>query len=869
MSSKKIWIPLASLSLLAIASCKVVKSNTAKPVPETVKESGNDTADAAAKIYRASATKVWDLVHTDIDIRFNLKEKTADAISKITVHPYFYATDSMDLDAKDMVIHSVKDGKGQALTYKYDSLQLHIQLPKTFEQRDTLLLQIEYTAMPYLSKNSGSAAISEDRGLYFINTDHKEPYMPVQIWTQGETESNSHWFPTFDKPNFKSTFAITMHVPDSFQTLSNGALVHSVKEAGGQRADTWHQDLPISTYLAMMAAGNYTVAKDSWNGKEVNYYVPVEYGAYAKDIFKNTPEMMTFFSDKLGVPYPWNKYSQVVSYQYVSGAMENVSASLFGAFNLKDKRQVEDDNNDFIIAHELFHQWFGDYVTAESWSNITLNESFADYSEQLWTAYKYGEDARAAYWLQGLKKYLKQAKYNDAHLLRFNYKSQEELFDRISYSKGGLILHYLHAMVGDKAFYQALHLYLTQNALSNGEVAQLRMAFEKVTGQDWNWFFNEWYYKGGHPKLDVQYNYDDGKQQVAVVIRQTQDDTVGLYRLPMKALVISGKTSKELWWDVKKVQDTFIVKYENGQRPTIVPDAAHWVIAEWKDHKTTAQWYTQFQFANDYNGKLAALNALGADAENDTTKTILFTALKDKNPAIRRAAIDFYDYEKSTKISTEWKTALNTIALNDADNKTKALALNALGLLKETSYTTTYELGIADSSYKVASEALFALDKVNHNRALEYARQLHPEEMKGNYLLYQAAEVIAANGEKEDLAFFKNKTLQLLENNRKYFLPAFQTYLINAKDENAYQQGIGFLKEWALKYADDYDGFYYGAMLHNIRKHAQSEAKIATDKAQIDHWKSRTDIAQMAWLAYKAAVTDDEIKESIADLEKE
>ncbi|MCY1554332.1 Aminopeptidase N [compost metagenome] len=140
----------------------------------------------------------------------------------------------------------------------------------------------------------------------------------------------------------------------------------------------------------MMAVGDFAVQKDTWKGKEVAYYVPKAYGPYARNIFNHTPEMMQFFSDKLGVPYPWDKYSQVVGYNYVSGAMENVTASLFGSFNLKNDRELADAPNDFIVAHELFHQWFGDYVTCESWGQLTVNESFADYSEYLWTEYKYG-----------------------------------------------------------------------------------------------------------------------------------------------------------------------------------------------------------------------------------------------------------------------------------------------------------------------------------------------------------------------------------------------------------------------------------------------------------------------------------------------
>ena len=102
--------------------------------------------------------------------------------------------------------------------------------------------------------------------------------------------------------------------------------------------------------------------------------------------------MMTFFSDILDYPYPWEKYSQVITRDYVSGAMENTTAVIFGEFIQKTDRELIDNDNDYIVAHELIHHWFGDLVTCESWSNLTLNEGFANYSEYLWEEYKYGMD---------------------------------------------------------------------------------------------------------------------------------------------------------------------------------------------------------------------------------------------------------------------------------------------------------------------------------------------------------------------------------------------------------------------------------------------------------------------------------------------
>lgn len=156
-----------------------------------------------------------------------------------------------------------------------------------------------------------------------------------------------------------------------------------------------------------LGAGDFAVVKDNYKGKEVNYYVDKEYATVARKIFGNTPEMMTFFSKLLGVEYPWVKYAQMTAHDYVSGAMENTTATLHSDAAQQDARQLVDGNAwEDVISHELFHQWFGDLVTTESWSNLSLNESFANYSEYLWREYKFGKDDADEHHYNDMQSYL-------------------------------------------------------------------------------------------------------------------------------------------------------------------------------------------------------------------------------------------------------------------------------------------------------------------------------------------------------------------------------------------------------------------------------------------------------------------------------
>ncbi|MES1161348.1 MAG: M1 family peptidase, partial [Bacteroidota bacterium] len=270
--------------------------------------------EAWKKNYRATATKFNDLVDTRLDVKFDYDKSYMYGKAWVTLKPHFYPTDSLALDAKGMELHKVaivKGDKTEPLKYDYDGMILKIHLDKTYKYTDKYTVFIDYTSKPNELKAQGSAAITDARGLYFINPKGEDKNKPTQIWTQGETEANSAWFPTIDKPNQKTTEEITMTVPAKYVTLSNGKLISQKVNGDGTRTDHWKMDLPHAPYLFFMGVGDYTIVKDSYKGKEVSYYVEKEYGPVARRIFGNTPEMIAFYSRITGVDYPWVKYSQI------------------------------------------------------------------------------------------------------------------------------------------------------------------------------------------------------------------------------------------------------------------------------------------------------------------------------------------------------------------------------------------------------------------------------------------------------------------------------------------------------------------------------------------------------------------------------
>jgi len=628
-------------------------------------------ADSWKNIYRASATKINDLVNTRLNVKFDYEKAFMYGKAWITLKPHFYATDSLSLDAKGMDIHEIAIMKANSrapLKYNYDGMILKIHLDKKYKSNENYTVYIDYTSKPNELKHGGSIAITDDKGLYFINPHGDEKNKPIQVWTQGETESTSVWCPTIDKPNQKSTEEITMTVPAKYVTLSNGKLIAQKKNADGTRTDTWKMDLPNAPYLFFMGVGDYAIIKDSYKGKEVSYYVEKEYASVARKIFGGTPEMISFYSRILGIDFPWVKYSQMTARDYVTGAMENTTATLHSDVLQQDARQLTDGNAyEDYVAHELFHQWFGDLVTAESWSNLTVNESFADFSETLWAEHKHGKDAGDAANFKGIQKYLVDENNPSKKLVRFYYADGEDMFDMVSYSKGGRILNMLRNYVGDSAFFKSLNLYLTTNKFKSAEAQQLRLAFEEVTGQDLNWYWNQWYYGNGHPILNINYVYNDAAKNVQVIIHQSQGDSSEAvnksFRFPLAIDIYNGanKVRHNVW--MNDVTDTFTFSYSS--KPDLVNvDGDKIMLCEKKDNKTLDNFIHQYKYAGLYVDRREAIDFCATNQDDPKAVDLLKTAVKDRYYELREYTLSALDLEKKN-IKDIFEPIILDIAKND------------------------------------------------------------------------------------------------------------------------------------------------------------------------------------------------------------
>lgn len=798
--------------------------------------------------YRATASRINDLVNTRLDVRFDFEKCYLYGKAWITLKPHFYPTDSLTLDAKGMVIHEVALWNGKSkhpLHYRYDSLQLHIDLEKTYTRADQYTVFIDYTSRPnaYEAENpGGSSAITSNKGLYFINPDGSNPYMPTEVWTQGESESNSVWFPTIDKPDQKTMEEISMTVPERFTTLSNGQLITQKTHGDGTRTDTWKMIHPNAPYLFMMAVGPFVIVKDHWKNIPVNYYVEKKYAPYAREIFGKTPQMIDFYSRITGIPYAWTKYDQVVARDYVSGAMENTTATLHGEFLYQTHHQMQDDDyqNESVIAHELFHHWFGDLVTCESWSNLTLNESFADFSEMLWAEHAYGKDLADQHSYQAMQEYFSYAASGKDHpLVDFYYRDREDVFDNVTYQKGGRILNMLRNYVGDSAFFHALHLYLKSHMYGNAEAQDLRLAFEQVTGKDLNWFWNQWYYGQGYPHLDISYQYNDALHLAQVIVHQSQTDRV--FQLPFAIDVYAGGKKERHQVMMRARTDTFTFHYT--VKPDLINvDGDKVLLATRKDHKTLHNYLYQYHHAGLYLDRREAIEACGeAQDSSEEARQLLQEALHDRFSGIRSLAIKALDLD-NPQIRKATTPILLKLIRSDDHSSVRDDALSALAGSDPAQYKSLLMETLRDSSYRLQATSLGLLSQFDPTTAYSQAKAL--ETQAEDPLSAVVCEVLARKLQPEDFPYIKENFEGRGGTQKFSYLHAYLYMLSYAiTDSTQVISGLHEVEKFAKSIGPSY-GVYVLGMLNNFSQEKRNAANLSRDEATKSQLNRQADYAQ-------------------------
>lgn len=466
--------------------------------------------------------RLVDVEHIKLDIELDFEAKTLKGRSTLTVRPINEGTKFVELDACEMKVGSVTVA-GKAADFNHDGQKLTVMFNATPAADRPIDIEISYSTKPR-------------RGAYFVGPDAAYPNKHREMWTQGQDEDSRFWFPCFDYPNEKASSEIVVKVPKGMTSLSNGKLLSKTAK-GDFEIHHWRQEIPHVAYLVTLVVGDYVKVNDEWDGLEVSYLVPPGREGDGKRSFSKTPKMVELFSRLTGVRYPYEKYSQITAVDFIFGGMENTTATTQTELTLHDARASLDFSSESLVAHELAHQWFGDYVTCRDWSHAWLNEGFATFMEIIWYEHEHGV-VESQYYADGdMKAYLSEDRGAYRRPIVTNvYKEPLDLFDRHLYQKGALVLHHLRHMVGDRLFWKAINLYLTNHGQKSVITQNLSDAFQEVTGRNLEWFFTQWVFGGGHPDLKVSAKWDDASAQLELNILQQQkkDDLTAIFRLPVK-----------------------------------------------------------------------------------------------------------------------------------------------------------------------------------------------------------------------------------------------------------------------------------------------------------------------------------------------
>lgn len=439
-------------------------------------------------------------------------------------------------------------------SYRYDGTNLFVKKPR---DRTDLLVEIAYRAE------------KPKRGLHFSIPDRFHPNAICQAWTQGGSENNRYWLPVYDYPNMKFSSEIILAVPPNQRVISNGLLIESFV-AGDKNVFHWLMDRPHSSYLISFYAGEFEELAESSDGVKLHYYFPKNKAMQAEVTFSGTPNMMRFFERYTKVKYPFKSYSQTCIQGLRREGMENTSAARLTDWILHDGSLANELESDALISHELAHQWFGDLVSPKDWSDKWLSEGFATYLQSLYLRETKGEDEFYYDLFRKLDRYLEEAsdRYTRPISTKF-YSLPEEMRDRHSYEKAALVIHGLSFLISEPKFVRAIQSFLQEHEFSNVDSGDFRTAVESVSGgEDLSWFFDQWIYSAGHPKVKITWSYQKKQQKVRIDLIQMQNENQihRLFRFPLRITLRKGNSTLDS--RILEVEDFFTeVEFSSSQEP--------------------------------------------------------------------------------------------------------------------------------------------------------------------------------------------------------------------------------------------------------------------------------------------------------------
>lgn len=621
---------------------------------------------------------------THLKLTLDLKPE-AKMLEGVVEHRFIVLRASVDtlfLDGINMEVLSVSlDGK--PIEYNVKKKGITLLFPTPLEWNNEHLLKIKYKAKPR-------------KGLYFIGWEKDLPNSKNQVWSQGQGIDNRHWIPMYDEKNDKIVSEMILNFDSEYEVLSNGQLVSKKKSKDG--TTRWHYKIshPHAPYLLMLGIGKYKIYKTkSESGIPLNLYYYPDQPEQREPTYRFSKQMFDFFEKEIGVPYPWKTYSQIPVQDFMYGAMENTTATIFGDFYLVDNRTYLDKNYVRVDAHELAHQWFGDKITARSSAHHWLQEGFATHYDMMFQKEAFGQEhfdwVRRNYNEQALnasKTDLKPIAHSAAGVVRH-------------YPKGAFVLEMLKYVVGREQFNAAIKYYLEKHAYANVNSNDLLVAFHERLGLSLNWFWEEWVYKGGEPKYEVNFDSNSKHHTFEVSQSHPRNELVGLFKMPIVFQIVFSDGSTES----KRVvieKENQKVRFTNDGRAVsfVLFDPNSQIMSEVEFTKSTEMLKEQAKSAQHMLDRYDALVSLRARSFEGKNQFLLDRFKQEKFHGLRsEIAIQLMP------LMNEYSAQIIELGLSSNDHELKKTILDQTFRIKSNHFEL-YKSLLTDSSYVVIEKAM-------------------------------------------------------------------------------------------------------------------------------------------------------------------
>lgn len=687
MAFRRLVLPpsfVLGLSLALVASCEPAHVPSARQDPLAAAETL--AAGSSTPEFAPSGTPAQYAPDSVVDVEHAAIAVVPDLVARELAGFVEYRVRLLDPMAREITLHAVDlridtvTVDGRAATLRHDDEHVYVSLPDASEPRQhgqTLVISLQWRAQPRIGLyffgpdtpeargealregdeprsgrpgkpgKPGKAARKRERGL-------PERHESLQAWTQGEMHETRHWLPTWDYPNDRFTTSWTIAAARGLTVIANGAsqplsdiaslpsdaLRDYAVHALGRDASVWRfeQQQDHVSYLLSMIVGRFDRVAHEWRGKPVEYFMPQGQAAHAEPVFGRTPAMLDFYSSYVGVEFPWAKYAQTPVQEFTFGGMENVSATTVTDRSVFPAHLAGVEDRDSLVAHELSHQWWGDLLTCREWAHIWLNEGFATYFTALWFEHAEGSDGFDLHRRGMARSYFDEAKRYERAIVTREYRNAAAMFDRHTYPKGGWVLHMLRRELGDAAFQRAIHLYARGNAFGLVETADLQRAVREASGRSLDWFFDQWVFSPGHPRLRARWRWDASSSALVVELEQLQAKPFA-FALDLAWLPSGpGAQPQQRRVRVEDARVEIVLPADTAPHFVVVDPGMH-LLAELEVEQPDAAWREQLRQAQTALDRIRAAEALATRGGAASVAALEQAARGDASEDVRLAAI--------------------------------------------------------------------------------------------------------------------------------------------------------------------------------------------------------------------------------------